>query len=89
MPSALLVPADENPPAAFGPRRQLTREEIAEKMRGSPAWEQYEVQIGRGGDGRLRPEDTDPRLWLPTMLSPALGNPSGNVLRETVYQSRF
>ena len=64
--------------------RQLTREEIAEQMRGSPAWKQYEVQIGRGGDGRLRPEDTDPRLWLPTMLSPALGNPSGNVLRETV-----
>lgn len=89
MPSALLVPADENPPAAFGPRRQLTREEIAEQMRGSPAWKEYEVQIGRGGDGRLRPEDTDPRLWLPTMLSPALGNPSGNVLRETVYQSRF
>ena len=85
----MLAPADENPPAAFGPRRQLTREEIAEQMRGSPAWKEYEVQIGRGGDGRLRPEDTDPRLWLPTMLSPALGNPSGNVLRETVHQSRL
>ena len=57
------------PFAATSVVRQLTREEIAEQLRGSPSWPQYEVQIGRGGDGRLRPEDADPRLWLPTMLS--------------------
>ena len=76
------------PFAATSVVRQLTRGDIVAEMRRSPAWAQYEVQIGRGGDGRLRPEDEDPRLWLPTMLSPALGNPSGNVLREMVYQSR-
>ncbi len=62
------------PFAATSVVRQLTRLELAAQLRASPAWAQYQVQIGRGGDGRLRPEDDDPRLWLPTMLSPALGS---------------
>lgn len=48
----------------------------------------YERQSSGAGAGKLRPTDTDPRLWLPTMLSPAVGNPQANTLREFHYQSR-
>ena len=48
----------------------------------------YKRQISSNGAGRLNPSDDDPRLWLPTMLSPALGNPSAHTLREFHYQSR-
>mgnify|MGYP007078168241 CR=1 FL=1 len=48
----------------------------------------FQVQISKNGEGRLNKGDDDPRLWLPTMLSPALGNPSAHTLREFHYQSR-
>ena len=51
-------------------------------------WEQYARQASKGGDGRLNPADEDPRLWLPTMVAPVLGNPSAHTLREFHYQSR-
>ncbi len=67
---------------------QPTVGELASELRRSGYWELYERQVSAAGSGRLRPEDSDPRLWLPTMLSPALGNPSANTLREFHYQSR-
>ena len=52
---------------------QPTREELAAALRGSGYWEHWARQASGGGAGRLSPQDEDPRLWLPTMLSPALG----------------
>lgn len=48
----------------------------------------YQRQLSKNGEGRLNPADADPRLWLPTMLSPAMGNPGAHTLREFHYQSR-
>ena len=57
-------------------------------LKQSSGWDAYVQQASGGGEGRLNPADKDPRLWLPHMLSPALGNPGGNTLREFHYQSR-
>ena len=67
---------------------QPSAEELAEVLRRSGHFESYEKQVSAAGAGRMRPEDIDARLWLPTMLSPALGNPQANTLREFHYQSR-
>ena len=67
---------------------QPSAAELAAALRASGHYEAFERQVSEAGAGRLRPEDTDPRLWLPTILSPALGNPQANTLREFHYQSR-
>ena len=67
---------------------QPSAAELTEALRKSGHFAAYEKQISGPGAGRLRPEDSDPRLWLPTMLAPALGNPQANTLREFHYQSR-
>ena len=76
------------PFAAVSVAPQPSPAELLDALRRSghlPAWEKT---VSGSGAGRLRPEDNDPRLWLPTMLSPALGNPQANTLREFHYQSR-
>ena len=69
----------EPQPAAFALREALRR---------SGHLGAYEKQASGAGAGKLRDGDSDPRLWLPTMLSPAVGNPQANTLREFHYQSR-
>ena len=76
------------PFAAASVEPQPTRDELVAALRASGRWEAYAQQASGAGEGRLSPADTDPRLWLPTMLSPALGNPSGHTLREFHYQAR-
>ena len=68
--------------------RQLSAAELLSLLQNSGFGAAYARQVSGAGAGRLRPTDDDPRLWLPTMLAPALGNPSGNTLREFHYQSR-
>ena len=67
------------PFAAVSIEPQPTAAELLAAIRRSGYGELYEKQISGPGAGKLRPTDADPRLWLPTMLAPALGNPSGNV----------
>lgn len=67
---------------------QPTAGELREALRRSGHLAAYEKQASGPGAGKLRPGDEDPRLWLPTMLSPAVGNPQANTLREFHYQSR-
>lgn len=76
------------PFAAVEVEPQPTAGELLEALRGSGHLEALAKQASGAGAGRLRVEDTDPRLWLPTMLSPAVGNPQANTLREFHYQSR-
>ena len=70
------------PFAAISVERQPSAADLAHALRRSGFFEAYARQASKQGEGRLRQEDDDPRLWLPTMLSPALGNPSANTLRE-------
>ncbi len=68
---------------------QPTRAELIGALRAKPRlWRAYTKQASGAGEGRTSAADSDPRLWLPTMLSPALGNPGGHTLRELHYQSR-
>ena len=67
---------------------QPSAAELTDALRTSGHFGAYEKQASGPGTGRLRAEDMDPRLWLPTMLSPAVGNPQANTLREFHYQSR-
>ena len=67
---------------------QPSAAELTDALRSSGHFGAYEKQASGPGTGRLRAEDMDPRLWLPTMLSPAVGNPQANTLREFHYQSR-
>ena len=76
------------PFAAASVEPQPTRDELIAALRASGRWEAYARQASGAGEGRLSAADADPRLWLPTMLSPALGNPSGHTLREFHYQAR-
>ena len=76
------------PFAAAPVEPQPTRDELIAALRASGRWEAYARQASGAGEGRLSAADADPRLWLPTMLSPALGNLSGHTLREFHYQAR-
>ena len=76
------------PFAAVEVEPQPTAQELRDALKASGFLEGYERQVSGAGAGKLRPSDQDPRLWLPTMLSPALGNPQANTLREFHYQSR-
>ena len=86
--AALLSISQLAPFTAADVRLQPTSEELRLAVSSSGFWEQYARQASKGGDGRLNPADEDPRLWLPTMVAPVLGNPSAHTLREFHYQSR-
>jgi hypothetical protein len=65
--------------------------ELRAELKKSGHWDDFKVQASRGGSGRFNWQDPafeDPRLWVPIMMSPALGNPNGNTLQEFHYQSR-
>lgn len=76
------------PFAAVSVEPQPSVAELAEALHATPHWDAYAKQSSANGEGRLSPKDTDPRLWLPSMLSPVFGNPGGNTMREFHYQSR-
>ena len=73
---------------AFEVERQLSGEEMRAALERSGFGPAFARQVSGAGAGRLDPNHEDPRQWLPTMLSPAFGNPQGNTLREFHYQSR-
>ena len=61
------------------------------ELKKSGHWDDFKIQASRGGSGRFNwqdPKYDDPTLWVPIMMSPALGNPNGNTLQEFHYQSR-
>lgn len=65
--------------------------ELRAELKKSGHWEDFKVQASKGGSGRFNWQDPaydDPRMWVPIMMSPALGNPNGNTLQEFHYQSR-
>lgn len=80
--------AELAPFAAVDVKPQPTAAELHAALARSGHLPSYERQTSGAGAGKLRAEDNDPRLWLPTILSPALGNPQANTLREFHYQSR-
>ena len=58
--------------------------DLRRELRKSGHWEDFRVQASKGGSGRFNWADKahdDPKLWVPIMLSPALGNPLGNTLQ--------
>jgi hypothetical protein len=76
------------PFAAVEVQSQPSPEELRAMLQQSGHFAALSKQASGAGAGRLRQNDEDPRLWLPTMLSPAVGNPQANTLREFHYQSR-
>lgn len=59
--------------------------DLRRELRKSGHWEDFKIQASKGGSGRFNWADKahdDPKLWVPIMLSPALGNPLGNTLQE-------
>ncbi|KAL1495487.1 hypothetical protein AB1Y20_016853 [Prymnesium parvum] len=65
--------------------------DLRRELRRSGHWEDFKTQASKGGSGRFNWDDKahdNPKLWVPIMLSPALGNPLGNTLQEFHYQSR-
>ena len=65
--------------------------ELRAELKRSGHWVDFKTQASKGGSGRFNwadPRYEDPTLWVPIMMSPALGNPNGNTLQEFHYQSR-
>ncbi|KAL1496703.1 hypothetical protein AB1Y20_014296 [Prymnesium parvum] len=76
------------PFTAAAVEEQPSAEALRREVEASGWGEAWRAQVKGGGEGRLREGEEDARLWLPTMLSPALGNPAAHTLREFHYQSR-
>ena len=79
------------PFAATSVIRMPQPSELRAELKKSGHWEDFKIQASKGGSGRFNwqdPAHDDPRLWVPIMMSPALGNPNGNTLQEFHYQSR-
>ena len=65
--------------------------ELRAELKKSGHWDDFKLQASKGGSGRFNWQDKaydDPKMWVPIMMSPALGNPNGNTLQEFHYQSR-
>ena len=79
------------PFAATSVIRMPSPQELRTELKKSGKWPDFQLQASKGGSGRFNwvdPQYDDPRMWVPIMMSPALGNPNGNTLQEFHYQSR-